>query len=181
MKVSQGHCEASDPEESFTDGSEFPHRRFLVFASSLHTSGKGTMSTIHRLIALAALLGALACSGEAKPASAPAAGTATDFADPASSDPRAAIFLAKGCPQCHSISALGVKSPAEIGPDLTIAYEDVQSRFSVPLEEFLHNPTGTMQVVLSSQIQLSSTERDSIIHILKELHEQSKESEEDHD
>src|SRR5581483_2972761 len=26
-------------------------------------------------------------------------------------DPRAALFLAKGCPQCHTISALGVKSP----------------------------------------------------------------------
>ena len=74
---------------------------------------------------------------------------------PASSDPRAAIFLEKGCPQCHSISALGVKSPAEIGPDLTIAYTDVQSRFNMELEEFLKNPTGTMQMVLSSQIKLS--------------------------
>ena len=89
------------------------------------------------------------------------------------SDPRAALFLQKGCPQCHTISALGVKSPAEIGPDLTYAYSDVQNRFNMKLEEFLKNPTGTMQVVLSSQIKLSPEERDSVIHILKQLHEES--------
>jgi mono/diheme cytochrome c family protein len=88
-----------------------------------------------------------------------------------SSDPRAAIFVRKGCPQCHTISALGVKSPTELGPDLTYAYTDVQNRFSMKLEEFLKNPTGTMQVVLSSQIKLSPEERDSVIHILKGLHE----------
>jgi cytochrome c2 len=91
-------------------------------------------------------------------------------------DPRAALFIEKGCPQCHSISALGVKSPAETGPDLTYAYSDVQSRFNMKLEEFLHNPTGTMQVVLSSQIQLSPEERDSVIHILKELHEEAEDA-----
>ena len=86
-------------------------------------------------------------------------------------DPRAALFVRKGCPQCHTISALGVKSPAEIGPDLTYAYSDVQSRFNMKLEDFLKNPTGTMQMVLSSQIKLTPEERDSVIHILKELHE----------
>lgn len=95
-----------------------------------------------------------------------------------SSDPRAALFLEKGCPQCHTISALGIKSAAEIGPDLTFAYADVQSRFNVKLEEFLRNPTGTMQVVLSSQITLSPEERDSVVHILKALHEDAKEAEE---
>lgn len=94
----------------------------------------------------------------------------------APSDPRAALFVQKGCPQCHSISALGVKSPAEIGPDLTYAYSDVQSRFNMKLEEFLHNPTGTMQVVLSSQIKLSPEERDSVIHILKALHEEAEDA-----
>jgi hypothetical protein len=41
------------------------------------------------------------------------------------------------------------------------------------LEDFLKNPTGTMQIVLSSQIKLSSAERDSIVEILKDLHEES--------
>jgi cytochrome c551/c552 len=88
-------------------------------------------------------------------------------------DPRAALFLEKGCPQCHSISALGVKSPTEVGPDLTIAYSDVQSRFNMKLDEFLKNPTGTMQIVLSSQIKLSPAERDSIIEILEDLQEEA--------
>jgi cytochrome c2 len=94
-----------------------------------------------------------------------------------STDPRAALFLEKGCPQCHTISALGVKSQTEVGPDLTFAYTDVQSRFNMKLEEFLHNPTGTMQMVLSSQIQLSPAERDSVIHILKGLHEEAEKAE----
>ncbi len=90
-------------------------------------------------------------------------------------DPRAALFLEKGCPQCHSISALGVKSPNDIGPDLTLAYADVQNRFGVKLEEFLPNPTGTMQMVLGQLIKLSPAERDSVIHILKRLHEAGEE------
>ena len=128
-------------------------------------------------IAVAGLLAIIACGGERSTPSAsrdslPAAGPAVSAAS-ASSDPRAAIFVEKGCPQCHSISALGVKSPAEIGPDLTIAYSDVQSRFNLKLDEFLKNPTGTMQIVLSSQIKLSPAERDSIIEILEDLHEEA--------
>ncbi|HEY6854475.1 MAG TPA: hypothetical protein VI139_09505 [Gemmatimonadales bacterium] len=87
-------------------------------------------------------------------------------------DPRAALFLQKGCPNCHSITALGIKSGTDAGPDLTFAYADVQSRFGVKLEEFLPNPTGTMQMVLSSMIKLSPEERDSVIHILKRLHDE---------
>ena len=85
---------------------------------------------------------------------------------------RGAIFLRKGCPQCHSISALGIKSQTDVGPDLTFAYADVQSRFGLKLEQFLETPTGTMQMVLSSMIKLTPAERDSIIHILKELYQQ---------
>jgi hypothetical protein len=133
------------------------------------------------VLAAASLVAILACSGEKKPAAADASPPVASPGEAvaSSSDPRATIFLSKGCPQCHSISAFGIKSPAEIGPDLTLAYEDVKSRFSMPLEEFLHNPAGTMQVVLSSQIQLSPAERDSIIHILKQLHEESREEAED--
>jgi cytochrome c2 len=140
-------------------------------------------------VTAAACLVMAACGGE-RPNAAPEAGmpmagmhgeASTQATQPA--DPRAALFVRKGCPQCHTISALGVKSPAEIGPDLTYAYSDVQSRFNMKLEEFLKNPTGTMQVVLSSQIKLSPEERDSVIHILKELHEDAEdaaEAETDH-
>ena len=95
-------------------------------------------------------------------------------------DPRAYLFMEKGCPNCHSISALGVKSGTDAGPDLTQAYADVQSRFGVKLEEFLPNPTGTMQMVLSSMIKLTPAERDSVIHILKRLHDEQDASAPDH-
>ena len=130
----------------------------------------------------AACLLMAACGGErpnaAPGAGMPMAGMHGDAATPVSppTDPRAALFVQKGCPQCHSISALGVKSPTELGPDLTFAYTDVQSRFNMKLEEFLKNPTGTMQIVLSSQIKLTPEERDSVIHILTELHEDAEEA-----
>jgi cytochrome c551/c552 len=110
-----------------------------------------------------------AASRDSAPPSAPAVSSA-----PVSADPRAAIFVAKGCPQCHSISALGVKSPTEVGPDLTIAYTDVQSRFNMKLDEFLKNPTGTMQIVLSSQIRLSEEEREKIAAVLIGLEQDKK-------
>ena len=125
---------------------------------------------------LAALIGAGACGktdsqGGATPAT-PAPGAATGAWTVTGNDPRAALFVQKGGPQCHTISALGIKSTAEVGPDLTTAYADVRSRFGVSLEEFVVNPTGTMQLVLSSMIQLSPAERDSVVHILKQLHEE---------
>jgi hypothetical protein len=126
---------------------------------------------------IAAVLLIAACGAERETPQPAGAGARADgaaiSATPASSDPRAAIFLEKGCPQCHTISALGIKSPSEIGPDLPIAATDVKSRFNMELEDFLKNPTGTMQIVLSSQIKLSSAERDSIVEILKDLHEES--------
>jgi len=54
----------------------------------------------------------------------------------------------------------------------------VRSRFNKPLEQFLRNPTGTMQMVLSQMITLSPEERDSVIHILKRLHEEREERDE---
>lgn len=87
----------------------------------------------------------------------------------ARSDARAAIFLTKGCPQCHALSAYGLVSPTNVGPDLSTANADVRQRFNVPLEQFLRNPTGTMQIVLSGQIQLSPVERDSIVGLLRQI------------
>ena len=125
--------------------------------------------------ALAGLAVMGACAGKDKSASPPGGSGAVAQPAATSDDPRAALFLQKGCPQCHSISALGVKSATEVGPDLTLAYSDVKNRFNVSLEEFLPHPTGTMQVVLSQMITLSPAERDSIVHILKRLHEEREE------
>jgi hypothetical protein len=70
-----------------------------------------------------------------------------------------AWFVKTGCFVCHSGSAFGVKSPEQIGPDLSIAVDDVQKRFGVTVDEFLKNPTGTMSVVLSRQIVLTPEQK----------------------
>jgi mono/diheme cytochrome c family protein len=77
-------------------------------------------------------------------------------------------FVSTGCFVCHSVSALGVKSPAQIGPDLSTAVEDTQSRFGVTVDAFLANPTGTMSVVLSRQIILTPEQKQVAVQKLRE-------------
>ena len=133
-------------------------------------------------VVLAALT---ACSKGAAPGKTPAMPTLPGMAAVApptitGNDPRAALFLTKGCPTCHSGTAVGIKSSTDVGPDLSIAYSDVRSRFGVSLEEFLPNPTGTMQMVLGQLITLTPAERDSVIHMLKQINEQQEHHEQDH-
>jgi hypothetical protein len=132
------------------------------------------------LVGVAALLFLVsACGKDRAPAGAagqPAAASGTTALvamqpDSVRANPRAQIFLTKGCPQCHKISKLGVVAQIEAGPDLALAYEDVRSRFNTSLDSFLAAPTGTMQIVLSSQIRLSPTERDSIYRLLRDLYQ----------
>jgi cbb3-type cytochrome oxidase cytochrome c subunit len=78
-----------------------------------------------------------------------------------------AWFVKTGCFVCHSISAFGVKSPAQIGPDLSNAVEDVQSRFGRTIDDFLASPSGTMAVVLSRQIILSKEQKAEAIQNLR--------------
>ena len=66
------------------------------------------------------------------------------------------------------LGSLGVKSPAQIGPDLSTAVEDVQSRFGRTLDDFIREPSGTMQVVLSRQIVLSPEEKAVAVAKLRE-------------
>jgi len=82
-----------------------------------------------------------------------------------------AFFVKKGCFICHSVSTLGIESAAKIGPDLSEAVVDVQSRFGKTLEDFLANPTGTMAVVLSTQIQLTPDEKREAVQKLKYAYE----------
>jgi cytochrome c551/c552 len=76
-------------------------------------------------------------------------------------------FVQTGCFVCHSVSVFGVKSPAQIGPDLSIAVEDVQSRFGVTIDDFLRSPTGTMSVVLSRQIVLTPEQKQVAVQQLR--------------
>lgn len=120
-------------------------------------------------LAAAALLGA--CQRGDAPA--PSAGAPAAPASPAvvaakAGDPRGQVFIDKGCVQCHKVSKLGVAG-AEIGPDLSFAASDVRTRFGTDIESFMKNPTGTMQIVLSSQIRLSEEEREDIAELLEDL------------
>ena len=86
-----------------------------------------------------------------------------------------AFFVRKGCFVCHSVSTLGIESAAKIGPDLAEAVSDVQSRFGRTLEDFLKAPTGTMSVVLATQIQLTDAEKQEAIEKLKIAYQKKQE------
>jgi cytochrome c2 len=79
-----------------------------------------------------------------------------------------AWFVQTGCFVCHSIQVFGVRSPAQIGPDLSNAVEDVQSRFGRTIDDFLDTPTGTMSVVLSRQIILTPEQKATAVAKLRE-------------
>jgi cytochrome c2 len=87
-----------------------------------------------------------------------------------------AFFVKKSCFICHSVSTLGIESAAKIGPDLSEAVVDVQSRFGKTLEDFLANPTGTMSVVLSTQIQLTDAEKREAVEKLKIAYQRKQDS-----
>ncbi|HYE72053.1 MAG TPA: hypothetical protein VEF04_01930 [Blastocatellia bacterium] len=90
------------------------------------------------------------------------------------SGPDPSFFTQKGCVQCHSVSAFGLASAAQIGPDLSDAVDDVPRRFNKSLEEFMANPTGTMQLVLSSQIKLTDAEKAQAVALIKLASEKKK-------
>ncbi len=70
-----------------------------------------------------------------------------------------AFFVEHSCFVCHSVTAFDIKSPTEKGPDLSYAPDDVRTRFSKSLEEFIFDPTGTMKIIFESQIVLSDEEK----------------------
>jgi hypothetical protein len=79
------------------------------------------------------------------------------------------ILVTKGCNQCHAVEKLGIAAQAAIGPDLSDAASAVPTRYGRDLRGFFDHPSGTMQLVLSSQIELTPQERDSIIRVLETI------------
>jgi cytochrome c2 len=86
-----------------------------------------------------------------------------------------AFFVKKGCFICHSVDSLGIENSAKIGPDLSEAVTDVQSRFGRTLEDFLKTPSGTMAVVLATQIQLTDDEKREAVERLKIAYQRKQE------
>jgi len=70
-----------------------------------------------------------------------------------------AFFVENSCFVCHSLEAFDIKSPTDKGPDLSWAPDDVRARFGKTVEEFLFDPTGTMKIILESQILLSDEQK----------------------
>jgi cytochrome c2 len=70
-----------------------------------------------------------------------------------------AFFVEHSCFVCHSVEAYDIQSPTEKGPDLSLAPDDVRTRFNKTVEEFLFEPTGTMKIILESQIVLTDEQK----------------------
>ncbi len=85
------------------------------------------------------------------------------------------FFVEKTCFICHDVSSFGIISATKIGPDLAIAVEDAPRRFGRTLDSFLMEPSGTMQVVLSKQIQLTDDEKREAIRLMKIAYERYQE------
>lgn len=111
---------------------------------------------------LAAALATSACEpappAEARPIIAPASVQGGDW------------FTQTGCTACHTVSVYGLHNLTTNAPDLSLAVEDVPKRFGRTLEDFLHNPSGTMDMVLSMRIPLSHDERDLAIAKLRQAY-----------
>lgn len=80
------------------------------------------------------------------------------------------FFIEKGCFACHDVSVYGIKSVAAVGPDLSIAVDDVQSRFGMSLDQFFEAPVGTMSVVLTQMVVLTPEEKALAKTKLREAH-----------
>ena len=97
--------------------------------------------------------------------SAPSLAAQTD-----SSDPRASLFVQRGCAECHAIAALKVKAKTDAGPDLTFAYGDVRDRYGMTLDRFFDQPAGVMRLVLGGHIQLQRSDCDSLVRLFRDLY-----------
>jgi hypothetical protein len=83
-------------------------------------------------------------------------------------------FIQTGCFSCHPVSVYEIKSLAPIAPDLSVAVEDVRSRFGRSLEDFFAEPQGTMQMVFTQLIKLTPEQKATAIaelHKAYDLHE----------
>jgi len=88
-------------------------------------------------------------------------------------DPRARLFVERGCSECHAVAGLGLKAKADVAPDLTYAYGDVLYRYGLTLERFLDEPVGAMRLVFGGgHVRLSRVDSDSVVHILRGLYRQ---------
>jgi len=90
--------------------------------------------------------------------------------DTVQTNPRARLFVTRGCSDCHAIAHLQVKAKADVGPDLSSAYVDVPFRYGVTLERFFEEPVGLMRMIVGVHIQLPRAESDSLVRLFRDLY-----------
>ena len=90
--------------------------------------------------------------------------------DTVQTNPRARLFEARGCADCHAIAQLKVKAKADVGPDLSSAYVQVPYRYGMTLERFFDEPVGIMRMVLGVHTQLPRAESDSLVRLFRDLY-----------
>lgn len=89
---------------------------------------------------------------------------------PVAPNPRARLFVARGCSECHALEQLKVKAKTDVGPDLSSAYVDVTTRYGVTLQQFFVEPQGIMRVILAAHIQLRPADSDSLVRLFRDLY-----------
>lgn len=110
------------------------------------------MSTRQALIPVLALVAAVGVAFVSTP------GQAAD---------KGAIFKAKGCVACHSVSKLGVVG-GKMGPDLSGAAKSVPAKYKQSLDQFLTKPTSpTMKGIIGGSVKLTPADRTAIVNALK--------------
>lgn len=119
------------------------------------------MNNMTRIVAVAVSIAALVPFARSRPSAGVAA---------APQDPRADLFVKRGCTECHAITGLHVKASQDVGPDLTYAYGEVVTRYGVTLESFLYDPSGVMRLMLAEHLHLTRTDREAMLQTLRQLY-----------
>jgi cytochrome c551/c552 len=80
------------------------------------------------------------------------------------------ILSKRGCLSCHSVSALSLNG-GQVGPDLSHAYVEVESKHNMPIEEFLKKPNSAVMTGVLGSNPLTDDQRKQVLDILKKASE----------
>lgn len=80
------------------------------------------------------------------------------------------IIVKRGCIQCHSVASLNIKG-GQVGPDLSNAYNDVQSSRGLPIEQFLTKPNSAVMSGVLGGKPLTDDQRQQVLDLLKKASE----------
>jgi mono/diheme cytochrome c family protein len=76
------------------------------------------------------------------------------------------IFIQRGCVQCHSVKALNIQGGA-VGPDLSKAYAEVQSKHGISIQDFLKKPNSAVMSGVLGDKPLTDEEYNAVLAGLK--------------